>query len=775
MLKKIKGKLKTYRVRHLPVLIICAGVFAFLLYLGYYFVHYVSYKGYKEYLSEYGYEEGRTFVSLPGSSVPGFEKVAESRYLELYTDTKTANIAVYDKRNGNIIYSNPLNADDDKVANPANIGFLKSQFILYYYNDDVVSGMWNSYADCVSKGRFKPEGIENGIRYIYTVGDGMTDFIVPLEYRLYDEYFEVNVPADHIEELGAGYVYRIQLLRYMGAAGTDEEGYIVVPNGSGSIIEFNNGKTDAAMYSQYIYDIDPLASTYTSVEPLESARLPLYGICSDDCDMLVTIEESASNCVLNAQVSGVFNEYNFAFPTFVTRTVDNLDNFGDSNTPVQVMEKEMYKTPMRVRYTLLPEEYKGYSGIASYYRDRLFKEGILTQNETQGDIPFYMDVIGAVGETGHAMGIRYDHSFPMTTFDQAGEMSDYLVQNGVQNQVMNFQGWFNGGYYHDATDSFKIMGNLGGRKDLERLNEKVHENGGRFYGDVSFTMVSCADDNFPYTKVASRYFGSGYPARFGLVNPTNYRNTSGLGYDANLYNALSPKFLPRYVGSFIKKSEKMNIYGISLRDLGSYLISDKKRTEVIEREQALDIVLGQFEALKNTGRSLMTSQANDYAFAYSEDIINAPLTDTEYAIIDARIPLYEMIIHGCISYSSELLNYENSDDLRKTELLLIETGASPHYVFTREESSRMKMTALNRYYNTTFDNMADEALAVYKYVNGALKEVKNETVSCHEIINPDVRKISYSDGTVIYVNYGKTAFKTDGITVDAMSYFVKGR
>ena len=62
-----------------------------------------------------------------------------------------------------------------------------------------------------------------------------------------------------IEENGGGSLYRIRLLGYFAAAGADENGYLVVPNGSGSLIYFNNGKSNVENYSQYIYDIDPLS------------------------------------------------------------------------------------------------------------------------------------------------------------------------------------------------------------------------------------------------------------------------------------------------------------------------------------------------------------------------------------------------------------------------------------------------------------------------------------------------------------------------------------
>ncbi len=757
------------------LVLLALAVFAMVVYLIYYLVHIVSYKGYEKYLTETQYEQGSEYNPQKGTHVPGFDLVATSANLELYTDPATCNVAVYDSRTGKVTYTNPLNADEDTVANGANKNLLKSQFILYYYNDDVVSGSWNSYKDCVAAGNYTYESIENGVRYLYTIGDATASFVVPLEYRLYDEYLEVNVPASQIQELGAGYVYRIQLLRYMGATSYDDEGCIVVPNGSGSIINFNNGKTNAAMYSQYIYDIDPLAATYTNVETLETARLPIFGLMQEDGGMLVSIESSATNCVVAAEVSGAFNDYNYAFPIFVLRTADDLRNFGNSTTSVLVMEKDTYQADMTVRYTFLTEDYGGYSGMANYYRERLVSEGKLVASDSDRDIPFYYDVIAGVKETGHILGVQYLHSFSMTTFEEAGQISDQLVQAGITNQVMNLQGWFNGGYYHDAANTVHVLGKLGGKSGLKELKDHVNANGGIVYADVAFQKVTAADKGFNYNQEASRYYGSGYSARFGKVNPTTYRNTSSLGYMENVYSALSPKFLPRYVGKFIKKAEGISVDGYSLRDLGNYLISDKKRTDTIEREEARQIVEGQFAELEATGRKLMTSQANAYAFPYSTDIINVPISHTAYDIVDASIPLYEMIIHGSMDYASELLNFQNKDDMPKTILQMIECGAAPHYVFTWEESSRMKLTALNTYYATTFANWKDTAVQTYTEVNGALKDVQNAAIIKHEILGDNVRRVTYDNGIAILVNYGKTDETVDGITVPALGYAVEGK
>ncbi|MDY6324541.1 MAG: DUF5696 domain-containing protein [Catonella sp.] len=759
--------------KKLLLVILLAVLVIFALYMVYYLVHYVSYDRYRDFLSDYSIEGGVSYTALTDSSpsVEGYELVAENDNLKLYTDTKTANIAVFDKRNGQVTYSNPQDPDNDSVANRANKAYLKSQMLVYYYNKDVVSGTYSTYTDSVSKGQYSWEGLENGIRYIYDVGDANgIHFLIPLEYRLGTDNLEVSIPVKAIEEYGGGAVYRIQMLRYMGAGGMDENGCLVVPNGSGSVINFNNGKQKTGNYSQYVYDIDPLAANYTTVELLKTARLPIFGICKEKSSLLVSIEEGASTAVISGVVSGTDSENNYAYPSFVLRIVDNLRMFGDATQDVFVMEPEPYKINIRVRYTFLPDENVGYAGLANYYRNRLIEEGVLTPQTATGDIPFYYDIIAGVKENAHFLGVQYLRNFSMTDFDEAGEISDSLKENGITNQVMNLQGWFNGGYYHDATDHVRVTAKLGGKKGLEDLNEKVIANGGRLYADTAFEEVTMADHSFPYSKEASRYYGAGYVATLGQIDPTTLRNTSGLGYEENRYSLISPKFLPRYVDTFSKKIKGIDVYGVSLRDLGNVLTSDKKRTNQINREQALDVVEGQLDTLAGTGKKLMTNEANSYAFRYSSDIINAPLKGSSVNIIDYDIPLYEMIIHGCVSYSSELLNFKNADDMDIMTLKLIEFGASPHYVFTYEDSSKMKETALNRYYSTTFSNWEKNAVDEYKKVNEVLSKVSGEQITGHEILDSGVRKVTYGNGAVIYVNYSDKDEVADGITIPAMGY-----
>lgn len=830
-------------------------------------IRYYFYNDYRDKLSSYEYEEGTQFQPLAdsGKEVVDMELAAENDILKLYADLETATVAVVDKRNGQITYSNPLDAEDDPIANGTNKNYLKSQLILDYFNTARTEGTFDSFSYCTSRGQLEVESIKDGLRFIYTLGDlesatgivpqyisratldrvlaalddegvkfvekkyvesevgedylellsgamkgasqirklnryfeeaGFTEedyiaemensgvegavpisFVIPLEYRLNGDAVDVSIPMSAVQENGGGSIFRIQLLRYFGAAGTEENGYMLVPNGSGSIINFNNGKTTAENYSEYVYGIDKLAAEYTVRENTEDVKLALYGIFRDNSSILATIEDGASFANISASVAGKIHSYNYVYSSFVLRGNDKLSMFGTTGNEadIPIVEKNFYDANLTVKYTMLTADNPGYAGAANYYRQRLVDEGVLKAKENSADdIKFYYDVLGGVMMNKFFLGTRYEGMYAMTTFDQAADISADLAANGISNQVMNFQGWMNRGYYHDVVDKIKVPRALGGKGDLKRLNDAVAQNGGTLYADVAFQKVTEISKRYSEGNESSRYYGGGYIANFGLVNPATLRQTSGLGWSENIYYLISPKFLVRYVDQFTAKIGKYDVDGISLRDLGNALHSDKKRTNIITREEALDVVEASLAQLKATNKKIMVNDGNDYAFAYADDIINAPISDNDYYIVDATVPFYEMLIHGYIDYSGGVINLSDTYDRSDIVLGLVEAGASPHFMFTYQSSSEIKDTGLNRFYSTNYDNWRDDAIGIYSAVNDALGAVSNACITNHEILENDIRVITYDNGVKIYINKGTSDQKVDGVEVPAKSYRIGG-
>ena len=552
---------------------------------------------------------------------------------------------------------------------------------------------------------------------------------------------------------------------------------MLVPNGSGSLINFNNGKTGTSPYSEYVYGLDPLSAEYTVRENTTDTKLALYGIFRKDSAVFATIEDGASYALLTAYVSGKVNEYNFVYPTFVVRGNDKLSMFGTTGNEadIPIVETNHYDADLTVKYTMLTEENADYSSAANYYRDRLVREGKLTAEETTGDdLKFYYDVLGGVGMTKFFLGTQYQGMYAMTTFEEAEDIYTDLYDSGITKQVMNFQGWMNRGYYHDVANKIKIPHALGGKSDLEALSSRMAADGNTFYADVAFQKVTFISKRYSYGNETSRYYGAGYVAEFGLVNPATLRQTSGLGYEENHYYLISPKFLHRYTDAFVKKIGKYDISGISLRDLGNELHSDKKRTNIIDREAALDVVTAALGDMKDTGKSILLNAGNDYAFGYADDMINVPLSSNDYYIIDETVPFYEMLIHGYIDYAGSVINLSDTYEKSDIVLNLVENGAAPHFMFSWENSSDIKTTALNRFYSTSYENWKDDAVAIYNEVNGALKYVTGAAMIKHETLDSGVKAVTYSNGVVIYINTGNSDKAVNGVTVPAKGYLVGG-
>ncbi len=855
---------KAKRIRLIVIIAIILGLAGYAAYLGF---NFFLYDGYKKYLpAKEPFEVGREFKEQKDSApkIDNMVLVAENDILKLYTNTTTTEVAVYDKRSGEITYSNPLDRSKDSIANGRNKIGLNSQFMLTYYDSSMTAVNMYNYDYSVERGQFKAESIENGIRYTYLCGNldsptglvppfitearlqekilsklsekevkklrssyvdsktvsgfleltagaqaskiGLkklitmvekagytqadfdedaaaaaggtlperTTFTIPLEYRLIGDKLIVNVPADQITETGSGRLSNIDLLSFFGAGSSEEEGYMFVPNGSGSLIYFNNGKK-TERYNQYIYGMDETAQSFSAVEDTETARMPVYGLKHAKSAVFAEITSGDTLANILAEVAGSTNSYNYVYPSFELRGSLKVSIFGveGNSADLPTLEKDIYDVNLTVAYSFLEEKNASYSGMANYYRDELITRGELAEKESEEALPFYLDIVGGVQLEQSVLGAPYLSVYPMTTFEEAGMIVDEFFGNQITNLRVNYLGWFNGGYYHDVPKKVKVEKKLGGKKELAALNKKLKEAGAKLFGDVAIQRASFESDHFNY-KIESAMRYAGYPVFYGRVNPARLRKTDSLGYPESMYNILSPKYLPRYVGKFLDGFDKVKLSGVSLRDLGDVLSSDKRRTNIINREEAKQLVNSQLERLKGKIDHLMVNGGNAYSWAYTTDLINTPASHNPFYLVDEEIPFYQMVIHGSIDYTSGAINLSDSYHKQNIILRLIEFGEAPHFTLSYEESSDIKYSALNTMYSTQYKTWLADAVEIYQKTNEVLKHVVNSKILDSQLIENGVRKITYDNGVIIYINSNDKEVNTGSISIPAMSYVVEG-
>lgn len=854
---------KTRSIRRIIIIAIVLAAFTYIAYLCF---HYFFYMEYKKYLTTYTVEEGKEFAELADSDpkVKGMELVAENDILKLYTNLKTTEVAVYDKRSGEIIYSNPVDRENDPVAKGRNMVDLNSQFMVTYYDASMTEVNMYNFDYSVEKEQFEVASLENGVRFTYLLGNldnptglvppyitekrlqemllskltereaktvknsylvskdvegfleltkgtksnkvGLsklnkliekagytqadydmdaaaaaggtvverTTFTIPLEYRLEGDKLLVTVPTKEIVETGSGRIGKISLLSYLGAGSSDENGYILVPNGSGSLIYFNNGKK-TERYNQYIYGMDETMQSFTVVENTEKARLPIFGLKHEKSAVFAEITGGDTLANVIANVSGGLNSYNYVYPTFILRGSEEVSMFGASGVSADLptLEKELYDLDITVEYSFLEEKVASYSGMANHYRNKLIDRGELTRLEASADIPFYLDILGGVLMQKNFLGVPYMGVQAMTTFEEAGVIVDIFNENQITNLRVNYLGWFNDGYYHDVATNIKVDRELGGKKDLERFNDKITRAGSRLYGDVAIQRVSFeSEDKFNWKMEGAQYY-SGYVVGLGRVNPATLR-TGPLGYYESMYDILSPKFLVRHTDKFLKEMKQIELSGVSLRDMGDLVVSDKRRSNVIDRQQSKQVVVGQLELMNEQIDNLMLRGGNAYSLKYAKDLTEVPAGHNPFYLVDEEIPFYQMVIHGCIDYTSGAVNLSDSYNKQDIILRMIEFGTAPHFTLSYDDSSVIKYSGMNEYYSTQYETWMQDAVEIYNKTNEVLKQVSGSTVVEHKVISNGVKKITYENGVVIYINTNRTETKADGVVIPAKGYRLEG-
>ena len=599
-------------------------------------------------------------------------------------------------------------------------------------------------------------------------GADRPNFTIPLEIRLDGESLLASVPAGQIRESDGYRIRMLNLLGFFGAAGADEQGYMLVPDGTGSLIYLNNGKTNQEVYAQRLYGEDENDNSGRRGQVAESARLPVFGLKSGNEAWYAVVEKGDGIASVNADIGGRNNSYNNVFAGFAIRGEDELELYkGTRVEEIQLLTEARYEGDVQVRYSFLSGDEADYSGMAKHYRELLEKQGKLKRLPSEGDLPFFLSVLGAVDKRKTFLGVPYKGMLSMTTFDEAGAIADRLHADGVGSIRMRYLGWFNEGINHEVPAEVKVDRALGGKRALQSLAAKLAGMGGKLYPDVAFQHVYRDEGRFTPAADAARFV----TREEALRAPYN-RAFNAMDRDLGTYYLVSPAKLPYYVGRFADAYASIGSGGLALRDLGDSLHADYRTNRVVFRETAKNIVTEQLGALKERYPDLLVAGGNAYALAYADQLLDVPTSTSLFNIADEKVPFYQMVVHGYADYAGSPFNLAEEQDMRRHLLTSLELGASPHFLWSSEPSSKLKFTPYDSMYSTQFTAWYDAAVDLYKQANEALAGLRAVTIEEHVRHAEGVAEVRYENGVSVIVNYTDQPATVDGTRVEAHNFAV---
>lgn len=606
-------------------------------------------------------------------------------------------------------------------------------------------------------------------------------FEVAIEYKLTDKGLTVTVPNDSINEIGSHVVCNIDILPYFTATKSGVGGYTLIPDGSGSILEHDNGK--ANIYEPYIkrlYTTDLAQTSVVKRAESYDIMLPMYAVVNNTSAVIADVENNAAQLELRATTSGygqVGETHNRNYFRVYTRESQDVYIGTYSKEAVRKFTNQSITDDTVINFVFLANttgENLKYSDVAKAYREILINRYDIEEKDTTDSPVLDMDVVGAYTYTDNFLGFSYNAKGTMTTYEELSKILDTYLGVGVEYINVFYKGWRKEALVNTSFKRIKLNTLLGSKKQLKALVSK--NDNVTIYPYVSMGELH---------KYQESYGGNHYTTRdvIGeIITNAPYdlnTNTYGMGRKISVlsphyYQAFSQSLVDAYIKVFgIEKANKNNIgiNSISIDKFGSALAGDyKKNNEMFK----VDAVRQQIESLKLINEKIQNInlyQPYDYAIPYISHARDIPYQASRKELLDYSVPFYQLVVNGLFDYSGESINEKIESGETYHIMKLIETGSNPQFTFTYDSSKKLIQTDYNNYYNTEYSNWVDTVSDIYQQLNG-LHIYECRLVS-HERLEPNVYLVTYSNGfneIKIVLNYSFATYNYLGTNIAAKSY-----
>ncbi|MCR5521557.1 MAG: hypothetical protein K6F44_06565 [Lachnospiraceae bacterium] len=587
-------------------------------------------------------------------------------------------------------------------------------------------------------------------------------FNVTVEYKLVGRDLVVSVPLEKIEYKPDYPITNIEILPYFGAGSTEDEGFMVVPESGGAVINFNNGRYGQNAYYANVYGWD-YATSRTSVVTETRNTFPMFGLSKNGASFLCMLEDGASYGNINADVSGRFDSYNHVYAGYSLVHYESYDVSGKSNAAFYVYEEELPKETLTQRYRFGDDD--NYSDMAAEYRKYLLDRYPSLGSKKGDGMPTVVEVVGAIDKVQQTAGIPYKQPLELTTYEETVELADELKSLGMDDFSLKLTGEFNDGVKHYVLKDVDYVSRLGGKSDFKKMLEALKEKNIKVYleGQTDFAYDSGLSDG---------YIGFRDAAKFVSREQCELYDYSLVWYGQEDYNdpyyLVTPEYNKECFDIFKEFTDDYGI-GMALRNTGYLLNSDYNPKDKVTREQSKALSCEILSAASENGTII--NEGNDYALEYADVVTSMDISNSNMAIIDYDIPFYEMAIHGLVDYTGVPINL--SEDFEYELLKSAEFGAGLSFTFMKCAPERIQETMYYSYFGAAFDLWKEKAVGIYKRFKDDFDGLYNKRMIGHSVDENNVRITEYEDGTKVYVNYAYKDLESNGIKVPARDYVVK--
>ncbi len=603
-------------------------------------------------------------------------------------------------------------------------------------------------------------------------------FRMALEYSITpDGDLEARLPANGIRFDES--VYQLQtvtVLPYFGTGSNFYTGYTFIPDGSGTLIRFEDVAGSTYNVSGDLYGQDYAYHNIKS-QHTEIMRLPVYGVVTnyelyqylydedgkvavdqfdqplyasldkkyEDVGFLAIITEGDSLASLMSEHGGSLHSFNTVYPMFTPRPSDQYNlssskNVG-ANATWTVTSERKYTGSYRILYKMLTDDtiaaekkiknyYSAdYLGMAQAYRDYLYGNGTLKKLEdTTADTPLYIETFGSMETTKRILSFPVSVDTPLTTFEDIKNMYEELTEAGVGRLNFRLTGYANGGMVSTVPYHLNWVSVVGGSDGFTDLVQYAAEKGFGVFPDFDFEYVKSNElfDGMSLSKYAVKTIDDRYTSK-------RYYDAATQSFTTDRSLCISASAFEHFYTKFAENYKKYNPTAISVSTLGTELNSDFDEDEPYNREDSKGFTIEVLKLIDADYKDVMIDGGNSYTLPYANHIMKLSTNSSRFLQASEAIPFMGIVLHGAKYFTGAPINMEG--DIESAILKAIENGASLYFVLSKQNTNELKESvSLSKYYSVSYDIWKEEVIKYYTILNDALKDLQTSLIVDHEFL-----------------------------------------
>lgn len=670
----------------------------------------------------------------------------------LSMNSENLSLMIEDGR-GNVFYSGRRHSEEDGLNNTWSL----------FLSDGVTVGFKDAQNRTSQRSLTKLDprititALSNGFKAkvrLGAIGLSFTMYITLSGGRL-----DVSIPASELSESNPemfGVMYMI-IYPFMNASYGLCDGIILVPDGSGALIDLSQKTLSVRPYSRRVYGDDTgifgdngILKT-ASAGSVASVMMPVYGITQNGRGVFTAITDGAEYAEINASVFGITTNYNYAHAKFYFREqyYKYYNRKGDGSNSIT---QERYEYDIALSFSLFSEG-DALSRMASAYRELLRERGTL-ENKRSGGTKLRLQYLISENKPN----IFGNHELSCTTYQDIMADLRYYQSVGITGIQVSLLGYQRGGLSNASYRRFALSRKAGTAAELRELCDLARKLG----GSVSFA--------FDYATAYTDARGiRNHNLAMSISNQVIYalsEENYALTGNLRAYRTLGlEKITDKLTADTAALTELLGYAALDIADMSNTLNSSHYRY-VASRQQVRDDYTA---LLGGSNAALMLASPNEYMWRLCGAMTDIETGSSRFIITTEDVPFLQMVCSGSLDIYSKPVNLDYND--RATLLTLIDYNIYPSFLLTGCDSVELINTNSSYIFSSNSLVWRSFITEIYGELNEALSRVAGAAAVARVKLADGVYKTTYDNGVSVTVNYSSLDYIGDA-AVSACGYAV---